>query len=148
MAKIDSVVATSQNNETSGYDDEDDGYVDTTVKHIYDTSQYFFNWREYKDSPFLKEKIAGRHLIDKDVSELKQRDDFWYIPAIEKLETRLKNDPKFRDSLLNAKNLELTDDGSDDFMRQSWFNVLIWCIVIGAFVAAVIYFFNVARFVR
>src|ERR1700712_3401889 len=40
MANIDSSIAATT------YDDENDGYVDTTIKHIYDTSQYFFNWKQ------------------------------------------------------------------------------------------------------
>ena len=62
---------------------------------------------------FAKEKISQRHLIDSEVNALKNDDDFWYIPAIEKLETRLKNDPKFRDSLLKAHNRELIDEEQD-----------------------------------
>ena len=143
MAHIDSVAASSaQNTESAGYDNEDDGYVDTTVKHIYDTSKLFFNWKEYKDAAYTKEKIAQRYLIDKEVNELKQQDDFWYIPAIEKLEKRLKNDPKFRDSLLYKEEHELTDDNEKDFTQQSWFNSLIWCIIIGVFIAAIIYFLS------
>src|SRR5205809_3235512 len=58
IAHIDSIAASSaQNTESAGYDDEDDGYVDTTVKHIYDTSKLFFNWKDYKDAAYTKEKI-------------------------------------------------------------------------------------------
>jgi hypothetical protein len=123
-----------------GYDDQNDGYVDTTVKHIYDTSQYFFNWKNYYNDPFINKKIKQGHSVDEEVSALKKQDDFWYIPAIEKMETRLKTDPKFRDSLINAQNRELKDDRDDSLLNQSWFNLLIWIIIIGIFVAAVIYF--------
>ena len=109
MQNIDTV-AVSEDSGSSGYDDQDDGYVDTTIKHIYDTSQYFFTWKDYSDDIFTKEKITPRHLIDEEVKSLKEADDFWYIPAIEKLETRLKNDPKFRDSLMNARNRRLLDE--------------------------------------
>ena len=50
MANIDSTTAAAT------YDDEDDGYVDTTVKHIYDTSQYFFNWKEISNDTFTHRK--------------------------------------------------------------------------------------------
>ncbi len=123
-----------------GYDDQDDGYVDTTVKHIYDTSQYFFNWKNYYDDPFTNKKIKHGHSVDEEVSALKKQDDFWYIPAIEKLETRLKTDPKFRDSLINAQNRELKDDRDDSLLNQPWFNLLLWIVIIGIFAAAVIYF--------
>jgi hypothetical protein len=123
-----------------GYDDQNDGYVDTTVKHIYDTSQYFFNWKNYYDDPFISKKIKQGHSVDEEASALKKQDDFWYIPAIEKLEKRLKTDPKFRDSLINAHNRELKDDRDDSLLNQPWFSMLIWVIIIGIFAAAVIYF--------
>lgn len=138
---IDSILnATDEKNETPGYDDQNDGYVDTTIKHIYDTSQYFFNWKDYYDDPFTNKKFTQRHLIDAEVNALKNEDDFWYIPAIEKLENRLKNDPKFRDSLLNARNRELIDERQKGLLYQPWFNTLLWIIIIGIFAAAVIYF--------
>jgi hypothetical protein len=140
MQHADTVVVPNNNEGSGGYNDQDDGYVDTTVKHIYDTSQYFFNWKDYYDDPYSKEKITQRHLIDAEVNTLKHEDDFWYIPAIEKVETRLKNDPKFRDSLLNAKNRELIDEYQKGLLFQSWFNTLLWIIIIGIFAAAVIYF--------
>ncbi|MBV9964046.1 MAG: hypothetical protein JO072_17515 [Parafilimonas sp.] len=125
---------------TSSYDDNDDGYVDTTVAHVYDTSQYFFNWKTYAADPFTTEKVAQRHLIDQDVKQLKSEEDFWYVPAIEKIETRLKNDPKYRDSLLNAKDKELRDENDENFTVQPWFITLIWIIVITIFVGAIAYF--------
>ena len=137
MQHIDTV---AQDAETATYNDEDDGYVDTTVKHIYDTSQYFFNWKPDASEPFVKEKIAQRGLADAAVNEFKKDEDFWYIPAIEKLETRLKNDPKFRDSLLNAHNRELVDERQKSILYQPWFNNLLWIIMIGIFAAAIIYF--------
>ena len=136
----DTVVVSKNNEASSGYNDEDDGYVDTTEKHIYDTSQYFFDRKDYYDAPFTKEKIVQRHLIDSAIDALKKDKDFWYIPAIEKLELRLKNDPKFRDSLLNAHNRELTDGSKGSIFYQSWFNILLWIIIIGVFIAAVVYF--------
>ncbi len=123
-----------------GYDDQNDGYVDTTVKHIYDTSQYFFNWKNYYDDPFINKKIKQSHSVDEEVTALKKQDDFWYIPAIEKIENRLKTDPKYRDSLMNAQNRELKDDREDSLLYQSWFNTLIWVVAIGIFAAALIYF--------
>jgi hypothetical protein len=136
MANIDSSTAAAT------YDDEDDGYVDATMKHIYDTSQYFFNWKQNVTDPYTNEKIAQRHLIDADVKKLKSQDDFWYVPAAEKLETRLKNDPKFRDSLMKAQNKDLYDENDNSFLMQSWFNTLLWIIIIGIFLAALIYFLS------
>jgi hypothetical protein len=131
----------NMNTDTSvGYDDQDDGYVDTTVKHIYDTSQYFFNWKSYYDDPFINKKIKQGNRLDQEVSAFKKQDDFWYIPAIEKMETRIKTDPKFRDSLMSAHNKELKDERENSLLNQSWFNTLIWIIAIGIFAAALIYF--------
>ncbi|MBS1746443.1 MAG: hypothetical protein JST21_09770 [Bacteroidetes bacterium] len=134
---IDSVKATVDN---IGSDYNDDGYVDTTVKHIYDTSQFFFNWKTYLDDPYTKDKIGQRHLIDKTVEYLKTQDDFWYINAIEKMENRMQTDPKYRDSLLHVRDKMLKEDGGNSILMQSWFNTLLWVIVIGIFIAALIYF--------
>lgn len=120
--------------------DNDDLFSDTTVKHIYDTSQNFFNWKEYADDAFTTKKTDQRHLIDADVNELKTEEDFWYIPAIEKLETRIRNDPEFRDSLLNEKKRGLTTEGEKNFTQQPWFSFLLWSVIIIIFVAALIYF--------
>jgi|GEM_PF-636398 len=126
--------------ESAGYDDQDDGYVDTTIRHIYDTSQFFFNWKSYYDDPFSKQKLKQRHLIDAEVKALKKNEDFWYIPAVENLELRIKNDPQLRDSLLKKHNHQLTDENQQSFVYEPWFNTLLWVIIIGIFVAAIVYF--------
>jgi hypothetical protein len=130
MAKIDSLTQPENADE----------YDDTTVKHIYDTSQYFFNWKEDFHQPYTKEKFAQRHLIDNAVDELKKDDNFWYVPAIEKIENRLKTDAAYRDSLLKAANKEITSENETGFNQQRWFRFLMWFIIIGVFLAAVIYF--------
>jgi len=140
MRHIDTVLVSNRNEEPVGYNDQDDGYIDTTVKHIYDTSQYFFNWKDSVNVAFINKKINHRQLIEAEVDALKKEDDFWYIPAIEKLETRLKNDPKFRDSLLRVSNHQLMDERETGFLYELWFTTLIWIIIIGIFIAAVIYF--------
>jgi len=122
------------------YDDENDDYDDTTVKHIYDTSQNFFNWKQDINEPYTTEKIAQRHLIDADTKQLKNEDDFWYVSAAEKLETRLKNDSKFRDSLMNAHNRELQNENDIALLHQHWFNTLLWILIIIIFSGAIIYF--------
>ncbi len=130
FSKIDSLTAP----------DAADVFADTTVKHIYDTSQYFFNWKDNFYQPFVKTKIAERHLIDEDVKTLKSNKDFWYIPAIEKIEARLKTDTAYRDSLLKASMHDVNDNMQKDFRQQPWFHFLIWFIIIGIFLAAIIYF--------
>ncbi len=150
---VDTVSITTGNSSPVEYNDQDDGYVDTTIKHIYDTSQFFFNWKDYTDDPYTTERIAQRHLIDADVKALKNDADFWYVPAIEKLETRLKSDPKFRDSLLkqqqhqftddpalNEQHHEFTDESQNGILYKPWFSTLLWIIIIGIFAAAIIYF--------
>ena len=140
MQYADTVAVPNNIEGSGGYNDQDDGYVDTTVKHIYDTSQYFFNWKDSSNNPFINKKINSRQLIDAEVNALKKEDDFWYIPAIEKIETRLKNDPKFRDSLLKVSSHELMDERETGFLYQPWFSTLLWVMIIGIFAAAVIYF--------
>ena len=77
---------------------------------------------------------------DSTIQNLKNAKDFWDIPAIEKIETRLKNDPAYRDSLLKAINSQLTEEQRQSFEQQPWFRTLIWCIIIGVFLGALIYF--------
>jgi hypothetical protein len=119
---------------------ETDEYVDTTVKHIYDTSEYFFNWKDSNQKLYTTNKIAQRHLVDNDVKQLKNQEDFWYVPAIEKIEDRLKTDAAFRDSLLKAGNNEITDENKKDFTQQTWFHFIIWFVIISVFFGAIIYF--------
>ncbi len=132
MLHIDSITQPSNNN--------DDEYIDTAVKHIYDTSKYFFNWKDDFHDSYAKEKMEHRHLIDKDVNELKKQNDFWYVPAVEKMEQRLKTDAAFRDSLRKANNPEFTDENKKDFTQLTWFRFIIWFVIIGVFLAAIIYF--------
>ena len=102
MAKIDSLTKP-----------DNDAYADTSIKHIYDTSQYFFNWKEYSSQPYTTNKLVQRQLIDEDVKKLKNDHDFWYIPAIEKIEARLRTDAAFRDSLLKAGKNEIVANEKD-----------------------------------
>ncbi|MEP6682129.1 MAG: hypothetical protein ABJA35_02675 [Parafilimonas sp.] len=139
---VDTITMANVDTSTSETYDDDNEEYDTTVKHIYDTSQYFFNWKQNINDPYTTEKIAQRHLIDDDTKQLKSEDAFWYVPAAEKLETRLKNDPKFRDSLMNARNHELHDENDIGFLQQPWFNTLLWIIIITIFVGAIIYFLS------
>ncbi len=129
MAKIDSLTKPGN-----------DEYIDTTVKHIYDTSQYFFNWKDNYSQPYTTTKIAHQHLIDEDVKRLKHEDDFWYVPAIEKIETRLKTDAAFRDSLLKAGKHAVTDNNRQNFTQQAWFHFFVWFVIAGIFLGAIIYF--------
>lgn len=117
-------------------------YDDTTVKHIYDTSQYFFNAKDSLHAVFAQQKFDRRFLIDSDVKDLKSEDEFWYVSAAEKLEDRLRSDAKFRDSLLAQKNKELPDENENSFLDSGWFNFLVWFIIISVFLAAVIYFLS------
>ena len=128
----------------STYDPEtqssgEDNYADTTERHIYDTSQYFFTWKKDSSDRFAYTKIKQRPLPDSTVQQLKNSKDFWYIPAIEKLEKRIKDDPAFRDSLLKAANKEITNE-EGTFTQQPWFKKLLWFIIISIFIAAIIYF--------
>lgn len=108
--------------------------------HIYDTSQYFFNTKMFAADSFSKEKIAQRGLIGEEVNRYKSAKDFWYIPAIEKLETRMKNDPRFRDSLLAAKNKQLNISDFDASGLAGWINNVTWFFIIIIFTGAIIYF--------
>jgi len=117
-----------------------DEYVDTTVKHIYDTSEYFFNRKDSNQILYTTNKIAQQHLLDSDVKKLKNENDFWYVPAIEKIEARLKTDAAFRDSLLKADHNTITDENKKDFTQQTWFHFIVWFIIISVFLGSIIYF--------
>jgi hypothetical protein len=129
MAKIDSLTKP-----------DNDAYVDTILKHIYDTSQYFFNWKENNSQPYTTNKLVQRQLVDEDVKRLKDEDDFWYIPAIEKIEARLRTDAAFRDSLLKAGKNEIADNDKKDFRQQTWFRFIVWFVIVSVFLGAIIYF--------
>ncbi len=132
FSKIDSLTAP----------DDNDAYADTTIKHIYDTSQYFFNWKANSNQPYVKTKIIQRNLIDNDVKALKSNKDFWYIPAVEKIEARLKTDTAYRDSLLKASMHDINNNVQKDFRLQPWVHFLTWFIIIGIFLGAIIYFLS------
>lgn len=119
---------------------DNDAYADTMQKHIYDTSQYFFNWKNDYRQLFKKEKTGALNLIDADVKALKAEKDFWYVTAVEKLEARLKTDPAYRDSLTKANLRGINDGAQKDFRQQTWFQFLIWFIIIATFLGAVFYF--------
>src|SRR4051812_23492914 len=66
-----------------------------------DTTQNFFSWKENLNQPFSQHKIPERVRADKEVNELKNDDDFWYVKSIEKFKSsqeRVQYDKATRDS--------------------------------------------------
>lgn len=115
----------------------------------YDTSGYYFNWKEYPDDLYSNEKITVRISSDSTVQRLKNDDAFWYIKSIEdfkKNAVRLRYDRKYRDSLRKEGLLPpdaqvfTEEQSSNTWYSQRWVTTTIWCVIISIFVAAVVYF--------
>ena len=114
----------------------------------YDTTGYYFNWKQYPDDPYTTEKINVRISSDTSVQRLKNDDDFWYVKSIESFKkntVRLRYDRKYRDSLTKAGLLPSDEvfkeeENGNKWYYQRWFINVIWGIIISIFVAAIVYF--------
>ncbi|TKK66683.1 DUF4129 domain-containing protein [Ilyomonas limi] len=131
-------------------------YSDTTITdtvtssqseaHIYDTSQNFFNWKEEINQPYSQSKIQSRVRADKEVNNLKEEDDFWYVKSIEKFKSSpevVKFDKAQKDSL--SKNNKATIEAFQFSEVPSWIGTFMWGIIIAIFLFAVIYFLLVNK---
>lgn len=117
-------------------------------KHIYDTSQYFFNWKEDNAEIFSSKKFKPHASTDSFVQKLRNTEDFWYVKAVEKFKqdiVRLQTDKAFRDSLIKAGYLKpdeqvFKQERKAGFITSPWIHLLIWTIIIGVFIYALVYF--------
>ena len=132
----------------NGTDTAEKETSDTAVtgrENGYDTSGYFFNWKENTNEAFTQEKIGARISSDTTIQRLRNDDDFWYIKSIEGFKkniTRLRYDRKYRDSLTKAGLLPPDEQVFTEEQNNSnnWISNLIWFIIIAVFVGAVVYF--------
>ena len=115
----------------------------------YDTTGYYFNWKQYPDDPYTTEKIKVRISSDTSVQRLKNNDDFWYVKSIESFKknaVRLRYDRKYRDSLTKAGLLQpdeqvfKEEQSGNEWYYQQWFIRTVWVIIISIFVAAIVFF--------
>ncbi|MDQ2752451.1 MAG: DUF4129 domain-containing protein [Bacteroidota bacterium] len=134
----DSVVTT--NNQYNDSESTYDGY---------DTTGYYFNWKEHPDDSYTTEKINVRISSDTAVQRLKNDDDFWYVKSIENFKNnavRLQYDRKYRDSLTKEgllppdKQVFKEEESGKEWYFQPWFFRMVWVLIISIFLAAVVYF--------
>lgn len=114
----------------------------------YDTTGYYFNWKEYPDDPYTAGKITVRISSDTTVQRFKKEDEFWYVKSVENFKkntVRLRYDRKYRDSLTKAGLLPSDEvfkeeESGKEWYYQPWFIRTVWVVLISVFVAAIVYF--------
>jgi len=121
-------------------------------KHIYDSSERFFNAKLYPGQPFVDEKLAGKTLSPSLVDSLKKDKDFWYANAVEKFKAKQKAYLRFADSVkrVNADKPEPAskpdENFEDDSPRIINIGPLFQYILMGAailiFLGALVYFLS------
>ncbi len=145
-AQSDSVSYQPQDSITSNENAKEDT---ARTENSYDTSGYYFNWKEYPDDAYTSEKIKERISSDTTIQHFKNEDDFWYVKSIEdfkKNADRLLYDRKYRDSLTKEgllppdEQVFTQEQNSNAWYLQRWFVNMVWIIIISVFVAAIIYF--------
>lgn len=72
-------------------------------KHIYDSSENFFNWREEIDEAYYVAPANKNQRTIAKIAAYKRDKDFWYVDAVEKLENKYVLYEHIKDSLDNAK---------------------------------------------
>ena len=62
-------------------DSEDEVVTDdsTNTQNGFDTTGYYFNWKETKDEAFTTQKFDSRISSDTTIKRLRNEDDFWYV---------------------------------------------------------------------
>jgi hypothetical protein len=118
-------------------------------RHIYDTSEIFFNWKEDNGEAYSDEKFQTHAASDSSIKNFRNADDFWYVKAVEKFKqdvVRLRTDKAFRDSLAKAGYLQPDEQVFKNEQQTTvtaypaWLQFVVWTIVIGVFVYALVYF--------
>ncbi len=117
----------------------------------YDTTGYYFNWKQYPNDSYTTEKINVRISSDTSVQRLKNDDDFWYVKSIESFKknaVRLRYDRKYRDSLSKEgllppdEQVFKEEESSNEWYYQPWFIRTVWVVIISIFIAAIVYFLS------
>lgn len=91
--------------------------VDTSV---YETS---ISNRQFKE-PGVAEKVDVRTIPEQDVNKVKSDEDYWYANLTP---PREKKEPE-------------TDKKTTGVLNEAWFNTLFWIVLIGGFLALLIWF--------
>lgn len=141
--------AAAQEDTLSGSVDEEVTDDTTNTENGFDTTGYYFNWKENESEAFTTQKFGSRVSSDTTIQKLRNEDDFWYVKSVEKFKKdaeRLRYDRKYRDSLSKAGLIppdeqDFTEEPTgNEWYLQPWFSNLIWITIVSIFVAAVIYF--------
>lgn len=94
--------------------------VETSDNTSADEQQYFlYKWQEGYDSF----RLDLRQVPDDRVKEMQKDDDFWYA------NTEIKKEEQ-----------EEVESGNVPLSRQSWFQTLLWLVIIGGFAAAIMWY--------
>jgi hypothetical protein len=121
---------------------------ETEQKHIYDSSERFFNAKFYPEQPFAAEKFSGKPISPALIDSLKKEKDFWYASAVEKFKAKQKAYLRFADSLKKVNANEAApasrpDENFDDDSRINlgpWFQYVLLGAAILIFLGALFYF--------
>jgi hypothetical protein len=122
---VDSVVA----EDSAYYNEEGEEYEDSVKKAKYN---YYINRNDWEDETFDVRQVPA-----KAIDNLKRQDDFWY--ADKEFEKEKNGDGP------------LSGNFFDWLARQQWYKVLAWIIIIGGFIAVLIWYLassNVSLFRR
>lgn len=121
-------------------------------KHIYDSSERFFNAKFYSEQPFAAQKFSAKTLAPQLIDSLKKDKDFWYANAVEKFKAKQKAYLHFVDSVkrVNKDQAEPAskpdENFEDDSPRIIYIGPVVQYILLGAailiFLGALVYFLS------
>lgn len=119
------------------------------AKHIYDSSERFFNAKEYSLQPFTYKKFSSKSVSPSLIDSLKKEKDFWYANAIEKFKTKQRAYFELVDSIKKSSSNEAAppskpQESFDDegIMIAPIIQYLILGAAIIIFLGAIIYFLS------
>ncbi|MDI3321558.1 hypothetical protein [Pinibacter soli] len=125
---------------------------ETGRKHIYDSSERFFNAKFYPEQPFTVQKFSAKTLSPSLIDSLKKEKDFWYATAVEKFKAKQKAYLLFADSIkrVNADKPEPASKPDENFEDDSprtinlgpWFQYVLLGVAILIFLGALFYFLS------
>jgi hypothetical protein len=142
---LDSIVTVNQADADSAAHFEDN---ETREKHIYDTSDHFFNWKEDADEVYYARKLQGHPGSEAALQEMKKDKDFWYVGEMEKFQANKAYYLKRGDSLARLRKISSEDEmlkTSDGFENIPWLRAVLWIIIIGILLFALVYFLTVNK---
>jgi hypothetical protein len=120
-----------------------------TAKHIYDSSERFFNAKNYSLQPFTYQKFSPKTLPPSIIDSLKKEKDFWYANAIEKFKTKQRAYFELIDSIKRSNSNEVAPPSKpqESFEDEGLtIGPLIQYLILGAaiiiFLGAIIYFLS------